>query len=111
MNKKETKMLKRTLHALELRNAVVPAIQNANSGFNRCSLCPKAFSTRQFLEAHETRRHGQIQTKNTTESPSEPKESKEFKKIVELIESFSGNLAEKERKEKIEAEKLDRKVD
>jgi hypothetical protein len=62
-------------------------------------LCPKAFSSQNFLDSHLSRRHAK-ETKELQESKSQT--TNELQKVVQMMEKFTSNLGNSADAKKLE---------
>ncbi|KAJ3270751.1 hypothetical protein HDV01_007443 [Terramyces sp. JEL0728] len=87
--KKEIKTLKKAVYAYELMTKIPGAQPNAAP--DRCKFCPKAFSSRAYLQAHEERRHSDLLSEEIAliPKPKQDATKKELEKMTELLEKLT----------------------
>ncbi|KAJ3253839.1 Zinc finger protein dzip1l [Boothiomyces macroporosus] len=97
--KKEIKTLKKTVYAYELMTKMpgTQANQAPDVIYHRCRFCPKAFSSRSYLQSHEERRHSDLLSEEIALNPRSTKDEstkKELERMAELLEKITASKPE-----------------
>ncbi|KAJ3320558.1 Zinc finger protein dzip1 [Boothiomyces sp. JEL0866] len=97
--RKEIKTLKKAVYAYELMTKMPGAQPNAAPDviYHRCRFCPKAFSSRSYLQSHEERRHSDLLSEEIALNPKHSKDEstkKELEKMTELLEKITASKSE-----------------